>query len=190
MKYFYHKRQRRVNPRRGFTLVETLVAITILLVAIVGPMTIAARGLQGAFYAREPDTAFWLAQEGIELIREWRDENVLSGVNWLSGTNLCGGSQGCGLDARNTPRVHCSNPHIESTCRLKDEGAVSGSRGFYNYAGGTPTQFTRHIWVTPVSGAEDQEADVKVTVTWQSGLFATPKTVTVQSRIFNQYDNL
>ena len=35
---------------KGFTLVETLIAIAVLLVAVVGPMTIAAQGLQNTIY--------------------------------------------------------------------------------------------------------------------------------------------
>lgn len=67
----------------GFTLVETLVAITVLLVAIVGPMTIAAQGLQASFFAREQATAIFLAQEAIESIQSLRDEDAIKSLRGL-----------------------------------------------------------------------------------------------------------
>ena len=68
----------------GFSLVETLVAIAVLLVAIVGPMTIAAQGLQASFFAREQTTAVYLAQEAVEAIEEIRDVAALEAVYELS----------------------------------------------------------------------------------------------------------
>jgi prepilin-type N-terminal cleavage/methylation domain-containing protein len=175
---------------RGFTLVETLVAITILLVAIVGPMTIAARGLQTAFFAREQITAFSLAQEGVELVRAMRDASALRGENWL--TNIppavCNSTGGCGLDSRGTTLFLCGAP-TATNCRLTyDTGSLSNRRGFYSYATGNPqTIYTRRIFVNET--VFGKEAEVTVTVSWQSGLFAGIKTVTIQSRIFNQYNN-
>jgi type II secretory pathway pseudopilin PulG len=69
-----------VKSGAGFTLVETLVAITVLLVAIVGPMTIAAQGLQASFFAREETTAVYLAQEGIEAVERARDNGALDAI--------------------------------------------------------------------------------------------------------------
>ena len=63
----------RASTQGGFTLIESLVAITILVTAILGPMTIAATGISSAIYARDQETAFFLAQEGLEYVRNVRD---------------------------------------------------------------------------------------------------------------------
>src|SRR3989338_10635926 len=62
---------------RGFTLVETLVAVMLLSVAVVAPMSLAAKSLGSAYYARDQITAFYLAQEAIEALRSIRDSQIL-----------------------------------------------------------------------------------------------------------------
>src|SRR4051812_13810349 len=54
------------NPRRAFTLVESMVAISILALAVTGPMIIAQKGIGSAIYAKDQITAFYLAQEAVE----------------------------------------------------------------------------------------------------------------------------
>src|SRR3989344_5315664 len=81
----------------GFTLIETLVAVTVLVAAIAGPLTIASRGLASANLARDQLIANFLAQEAIEFVRNTRDENVLRGSDWLAGLGSCS-AQGCEID--------------------------------------------------------------------------------------------
>ncbi len=179
------------KKQNGFTLVETLVGITVLLVAIVGPMTMAARGLQSAFHARDQITAVYLGQEAIEIIRAQRDQNALTRASWLTGISAaCDRSNvaGCGVSAR-APTTYLNCATSANTCVINDSGSVStGQRGFFIHTSGTPTAFTRRIWVEQISGS--REAEVTVDVSWQSGLFASVRTVRLQSRIFNHYDFL
>ena len=169
----------------GFSLVEALVAIAILLIAIVGPMTIAARGLQSAFFAREQMRASLLAQEGVELVRRIRDEDALARRLWLAGMGVCSNQHGCGIDARGITAKNCQT---SAECRLYYDVAPLGSaRGFYSHdSSGEATPFTRVIRVDPLSG--NDEAEVSVAVSWESGLFGGEKSVLVRSRIFDQYD--
>ena len=58
------------NSNAGFTLIESLVAISILLLSISAPLTIASKGLASSFFARDQITAFYLAQDAVEYIRD------------------------------------------------------------------------------------------------------------------------
>src|SRR6185437_13507555 len=82
---------------KGFTLIETLVAVLLLSIAIVGPMTIAQKGLQTALISKDQATAFNLAQDAIEFVRFARDTNCLvagpggcPAGNWLHGNGGAG----------------------------------------------------------------------------------------------------
>jgi prepilin-type N-terminal cleavage/methylation domain-containing protein len=62
---------------RGFTLVETIVAIYVLLIGIVGAMSLAQQNISAIGISRDRLIATNLAQEGIELIRNKRDTNYI-----------------------------------------------------------------------------------------------------------------
>ncbi|MEX2029197.1 MAG: prepilin-type N-terminal cleavage/methylation domain-containing protein [Candidatus Paceibacterota bacterium] len=74
MKLFF-KKVKKLN--KGFTLVETLVAISIFSVSIVGLMSVLGSGISNTNYAKQKIAAYYLAQEGIECIRNTRDNYVL-----------------------------------------------------------------------------------------------------------------
>lgn len=66
------------KQRNGaFTLVETLVAISIFTVSILGLMLVLASGISNINYAKNKITASYLAQEGIEYVRNMRDTDGL-----------------------------------------------------------------------------------------------------------------
>lgn len=64
------------NLTRGFTLIETFVAVTILMIAVLGPMTLLSRALQDARYIGDIITATYLAQEGVEIIIDQRNQGT------------------------------------------------------------------------------------------------------------------
>lgn len=61
----------------GFTLVETLVAISIFSLSILGLMSVLSQGIADINYAKQRMTAEYLAQEGIEYLRNMRDTYTL-----------------------------------------------------------------------------------------------------------------
>lgn len=72
------------NARSGFTLVETLVAIAILMIAVAGPLTVANQALTAALGARDTMIASYLAEEGMESIKNIKDNNVASGSEYTA----------------------------------------------------------------------------------------------------------
>ncbi len=161
-----------MNHTKGFSLIETLVALPILLVAVSGVMYIA---YQNIFYigdAKDNVTAFYLAQEGIEFVRAERDTNFLKNRNWINGGNLdrCVG-QNCRIDVMEDTINSCSGP-----CPV-----MRLSNGYYQYITGPDSPFTRTIRITEtVSG---REATIDVTVSWMSKLI--PRSITLREYIFN-----
>ncbi len=62
---------------KGFTLVEMLVAVSIFSISILAVMSVLASGISSTNYAKRKIAATYLAQEGIECIRNTRDSYVL-----------------------------------------------------------------------------------------------------------------
>ncbi|MDO8482855.1 MAG: prepilin-type N-terminal cleavage/methylation domain-containing protein [bacterium] len=183
---------------RGFSLVETIVAIAILTLAMVAPLSLAQRGLNASIYARDQITAFYLAQEAIEFARNVRDTNNLGGSSggaaWLSGLEECM-NQACGMDVSlpgsvSDRTIACSSPTTDLQCQL----VFNSTTGIYGDFGlrpsGVPwrtTVFNRTLQITPVTVGlpVNAEAGLVVTVSWRTGLIT--KSLTLNEKIFNWY---
>lgn len=203
------------NTQSGFSLVETLVAVSLLLIIIVGPMTISAKATKSSSFASEQVQAFFLAQEGLELAQKARDDyrlrhyleatdsNYLDNA-WNSFVNYapyapCFGSAGCGLywnsdgDALAAPK-DCTT---STNCKIY-RNSVSNSRALFTHDvafGGlanTQTVFTRKIIfevVPAVAPDPSYQILVKSEVTWRTGSIIADQKVMVQTYLFNtDYD--
>lgn len=161
-------------------MIETLVALAILLAAIAGTMTIFIQGLAATGLARDTITAFYLAQEPVEYIRRVRDENRLALVvngevrDWLEGVRApCVGSS-CTIDVANDSIVSCVGACPPLLLRAD---------GIYNYAAGTPSGFTRTTTVTETLIGARREAFIDVVVSWTRGQF--PHSFRLRETILN-----
>jgi len=166
---------------KGFTLIETLVAVTLLAVAVVAPMTLTTRSLSTAYYARDQITASYLAQEAIEAVRAVRDGNVLR-TALGSPTDLLEGDpadpktqipigQNFRIDTRDNTIVPCAGGSGDE-CPFLETDPVTG---FYGYDDAwSDTKFKRTViarfLTNPADGTENRdEVRLSVTVSWKTG---------------------
>ena len=181
----------------GFTLVETLVAIAILVMAILGAFTAVQSGLSSSIFSKDQVIAFYLANEGIEQIRNIRDENALNGRPWLAGIADLGSdpcnfnssnSKTCMADAFNNVvnLTRCGNNW--GSCPVIQTDPNTGAYGYF--VGGVDSIYKREIQITPISpvgcGNTNNpntctEVSILVKVTWGKGLV---------TRTFNARENI
>lgn len=166
---------------RGFSLIETLVAVVILVSAVVGPLTLAQRSIRSAVYARDQVIASFLAEEAIEYIRSVRDGNEHEGKSWLDGLQDCIGAEKlCTVDvtqSRGDALKKCDNkPPLSygSTCALLAFHKMNGWYGYKpkNDIDWEDTRFVREVTIRTIprdNNPSDKEVEVRATVRWQTG---------------------
>ena len=192
------------KSQNGFTLIETLVAITVLLLAVVGPLQIGANALFSTFHARNEITAYYLAAEAIEYVKNARDVTFLNDVfnsgnapiadsAWLDGLRVCipdipNDAIGCRVDATKSFAVE---PEAVIACNSPKCPRLNLDDGIFNYdsnLGSVESKFTRKVEITPQGNnlTPEQEAIVKVTVEWQgAAIFGSVKSVVLTAIISN-----
>ena len=175
---------------RGFTMIETFVAIVVLATSLAGALSLASQGFNSADVAGDQITASFLAQDAIEYIRFARDTTCLSSSSgcdssWLSEhlapcVNNGASPTYCYLDS--SLGLTLSNPQ---TCVGSCPPLLFDSTtGLYKYTSGVTSKFTRYVSVSDVSG-DGNEALIKVQVSWvtRGGYPRTP--ITLEEYIYN-----
>jgi prepilin-type N-terminal cleavage/methylation domain-containing protein len=152
---------------KGFTLIETMVAVSIFTIAIIGPFSVAERSLNAANTARDELIASQLAQEGLEAIRFERDSSYLTSPStWTATSSLavCLSPKACTIDLSQTPQnlvKGCTN----GICKP----FYLSPSGLYYYpsspAGLMKSRFVRTITIDDSPGQTSVER-ANVTVAW------------------------
>jgi type II secretory pathway pseudopilin PulG len=192
------------QSQKGFTLVETLVAILILTMTVGALLSLAAGGFFSVRYARNQIVGDNLLQESLEYIRNSRDTAVAQGVlwnDWLATLNVdengqvqgygsntgCFGSNGCIIDP------YTLDAKIRACSKYCDTILSYPTVGFYGYESTYPDpiggqEFVATSFVRTITAVESRSDPDQIIVTakinWLNG--TNPKTVS-QSMILTNW---
>lgn len=153
----------------GFTIIETLVAIAILMISIAGPLTIAQKGLTASVYAKDQIVASFLAQDAMEFIKNEKSNASGSFTTWLNSLDRCfydSGDQNntqCAVDTFKTKTIY-NEPCSEQSCLLNIQ--PDGTYGVPSNANTIPSRFDRRFYFDNITS---NSAELFVVVSWNSG---------------------
>jgi len=156
MKLNFNKTIKAKNTK-GFALIEVIVAIFFISTGIIASYILITSTISSTAQASNKFTAAYLAQEGIEIVRNIRDTNWLQQQadplnSWSEGFDtpgLCDCScddmdyAGCVVDYK-TPTEE--NPIFDKFDANHNYLNIDSS-GLYSYSPGTPTKFRRKVVV-------------------------------------------
>lgn len=175
------------HKKKGFTLIETLVAIFILLVSTTGPLSFAQSGLRASFDARDQIVAFYLAQDAIETIKSLRDNASVRGNDWYS--IILNQNSDCVNDSSNGSNIQAcqietglATSFKRCTNNVCDPMRFNSNTNQFVISGGTESKYTRTVYIVEIE--EDREAQIIVEVSWGNSFFSERRIV-VQENLFN-----
>lgn len=189
----------------GFTLIETMVAVSILTLSIAGPLFAANRAIVSAATARDRLTASYLAQEGVEYVRAMRDDVFLvayqaggAGVsdtawaNFLTFIAQCRPTgaeptKACSLDTYPTVLTGVGSGLSLESCTgnacTRPLYLVNGVYTLQSNLGGVQKPFSRTVQVVDISGTPDTYPDKRIVSTVSWNYHNTPYSVTVTDHL-------
>lgn len=164
---------KKFKNQKGFTVLESILAILILSLSISGVFTAVQQGLSQATIAKDEVKAFYLAQEAVEILRNKRDINQLERIDGSSNTWLYGISENasdpcyfgkiCKTDSTSASFAYCG-ASWGSCENLRQDSSTF----LYGYNSNWPeTNFKREIQLELV---DSNEIAVTVRIFWTKGL--------------------
>jgi Tfp pilus assembly protein PilV len=143
-----------MKNKKGFTVLEVLFSLTVMIVAIVGVFALMQQTTSFLPFSSQKLVAAYLGQEGIEIVRNLRDNNRLAiyngqSVNWNDGLTGC--SLGCQADC------------LSSALAAYSGAFLLNNGGLFNYTAGDATPFQRKI---TIDASQSDVLKVKIEVFW------------------------
>jgi len=149
--------------RRGFTLIEIMVAILVMSVGILGVFSLVPMAISLGTDNSDKFTASQLALEGLEIVRNirdsnWLEQNIDPDNAWNEG--LMGCADGCEVDYED---VRTNDPTLAS---YSGQPLRIDTNGFFNYySDGVATKFKRKIII---DSNTDYVLNISVAMEWPS----------------------
>jgi len=157
--------------QKGFSLIEMLTAVVVVTIGVVGTFSMISEFSGQSQVLRDNFVAAYLAQEGIEIAKNIRDNNKIQGNDWDDGLDNC--YSGC----------EASYNDLTLT-QWEGDGRVlyiEDTSGHYKYidtpaANDIRTYYKRRITITPTA---NNEIEIRADIYWED------KTMMVKTKIYN-----
>ena len=146
--------------KRGFTLLEVLIAVSVLVIGTVAAFSTITSTIRSTTFAKDKLIASFLAQEGIEIVKNIRNTNWIQGNAWNQGLS---------------PGSWQADYNDSALSNYNGAFLNLGSNG-YSYDATSTTKFQRKITITP--DPSGNELKVKVEVFWQGHTYEVTSIIT------------
>lgn len=127
------------KQRNGFSVLEVMIAVAIITMGMIGVLSLVLQNIQVQYVNKNNLIASQLAQEGLELVRNIRDEN------WLDGNAYY-----LGIIEDGTYTIDYTFATNDLIDLIDDSGAKLNidATGFYTHNAGDATPFYRLVTVS------------------------------------------
>jgi Tfp pilus assembly protein PilV len=200
--------------RAGITLIESIVALTILTLAVSGPMSLAAQSIRVLGASRAEMIATHLAEEGVEVVHSLRDNNSADDSTpdksaWMTDVlSRCSGAagfSGCIIDVTgHSSALGKVWDNLATIVPCPVGGCGNLARIYFNPATGlyrqssaplgAPfelTSFRRTVVMIGIDDTLDPRRQVRVTATvTYVGYGGKTQTVRISEDLYNWFPNL
>jgi len=137
--------------KKGFTIIETMVAVFVIITGVVGVYTLLQQTMASIRVVSSKLTASYLAQEGVEIVRNIRDSN------WIEQETVPSALWDDGILVGDWEADYLSRPLVSS---YSGNFLKMDTDGYYSYASGVNSKYQRKISI-----AKTGNYLIKVTVT-------------------------
>lgn len=148
-----------VKSKLGFTLLEVVVAISVIVTGVIAGLTLTTHNLNVSYFSEKNLIAANLAREGLEAVRQIRDSNWLANAPFESGLTDNGYKITVGLDEedgrfivawQNTDIGNCDD------CSLY----INADSGVYSHDGsGLRTPFRQMIYFKEICWQDELQEE-------------------------------
>ncbi len=149
MRFTLQKKYQQKTPiLKGFSIGEVLLAAFVLTSGLLATSALMSTSLHNSFETRDAIIATQLSQEGVELVRNVRDNDFAKGRDGFTGFNA--GHKHCRIEY-NDPLPPPPPPPTDMDCR-GSLGSTSrytlhyNVSGFYEHTGSSTERFSRYIY--------------------------------------------
>ena len=154
---------------KGFTLIEVIISVTVISLVSVSAMSAMGLNLNSAIRIKNSLIAAGIAQEGLEIVRNIRDNDRHSGAAF--GADLINGD-------------YIADWNSVSLLPFQDVLLKKDSNGFYSYSSGQDTIFKRKVIIEDsLQNGPTIEKVAKVEVSWNEK--SGPKTIQAELHLFD-----